>query len=183
MARSLAMNCDALIYFVLNSSTWTTVIHVNSFFKNFAVLNNVKFENLSASLQDYCNTLYKVNGISHANIGISLPLLNPDWHELWKQEKWSSSAPPSGMFYRPQWALQGVKLTGVMSIFTSKKVWKFLIKIQRTKSDPKKYRGWKVPSLMPIRVNRVLHFVPSFKQALNKKWPLRKTNLHFCIFI
>ena len=39
-----------------------------------------------------------------------------------------------------------------MSIFTSKKGWKFLIKIQVTKSDPKKTRGWKVPCLMPIRV-------------------------------
>ena len=50
------------------------------FFKNFAVWNNVKFENLSASLQDYCTTHYKVNGISHANIGISLPLPNRVLH-------------------------------------------------------------------------------------------------------
>ena len=33
---------------------------------------------------------------------------------------------------------QGVKLTRLMSIFTSKKVWKFLIKNQLTKSDPKR---------------------------------------------
>ena len=39
-----------------------------------------------------------------------------------------------------------------MSIFTSKKVWKFLIKCQLTKYNPKRTRGWKVPSLMPIRV-------------------------------
>ena len=36
--------------------------------------------------------------------------------------------------------------------FHLKKVWKFLIKIQLTKSDQKMTRGWKVPSLMPIRV-------------------------------
>ena len=40
-----------------------------------------------------------------------------------------------------------------MSIFTSKKVKKFLMKIQLAKSDPKRTRGWKVSSLMPIRVN------------------------------
>ena len=40
-----------------------------------------------------------------------------------------------------------------MSISTSKKVWKFLIQIQLTKSNPKTARGVKVPCLMPIRVN------------------------------
>ena len=39
-----------------------------------------------------------------------------------------------------------------MSIFNSKKVWEFLIKIQLTKSGPKRTRGWQVTSLMPIRV-------------------------------
>ena len=43
----------------------------------------------------------------------------------------------------------GVKSTQFMSISTSKKV---LSKIQQTKSDPKKDKGWKVPSLMLIRV-------------------------------
>ena len=41
-----------------------------------------------------------------------------------------------------------------MSIFTSKKVWKFLVKIQLTKPDPKRTGGWKVPCLVPIRVKR-----------------------------
>ena len=36
-----------------------------------------------------------------------------------------------------------------------KKVWKFLIQIQLTKSDPKKNKGWKVPSFMPIRAGEV----------------------------
>ena len=44
-------------------------------------------------------------------------------------------------FYKTQWAWQGVKLTRFMSIFISKKVWKFLIKIQLTK-------GKKVPWIM-----------------------------------
>ena len=51
--------------------------------------------------------------------------LNPNWHELWKQEKCSSLAPPIGMFYKTQWAWQGVKLT------------QFLIKIQLRKSYKK----------------------------------------------
>ena len=46
--------------------------------------------------------------------------LNPNWHELWKQEKCSSLAPPRGIFYKTQWACQGVKLTQLMSILTSK---------------------------------------------------------------
>ena len=65
-------------------------------------------------------------------------LVNPDWHELWKQEKCSSLEPLSGIFYKNQWAWQGVNLTQIVSIFTSKKVWKFLITIQLTKSDPKR---------------------------------------------
>ena len=39
------------------------------------------------------------------------------------------------------------------SIFTSKNVWRFLIKIQLTKSNPKFLRGVNPPCLMPIRVN------------------------------
>ena len=39
-----------------------------------------------------------------------------------------------------------------MSSFTSKKIWKFFIQIQLTKSNPKITRGVKVPCFMPIRV-------------------------------
>ena len=85
-------------------------------------------------------------------------ILNPNWHELWKQEKCSSLAPPRDIFYKTQWACQGVKLTRLMSIFTSKKVWKLLIKIQLTKPDPKRTRGWKVPCLMQIRVKTLKAF-------------------------
>ena len=46
--------------------------------------------------------------------------------------------------------------TQLMSIFTSKTVWKFLIKTQLSKSDPNKTRGWKVPCLMPIRVKTTI---------------------------
>ena len=70
-----------------------------------------------------------------------------------REKNCSSLAPPRGIFYKPQWAWQGVKLNRLMSILTSKKVWKFLIKIQLTKCDPKRTMGWKVPSLMPIRVS------------------------------
>ena len=79
--------------------------------------------------------------------------LNPNWHEIRKHEKCSSLAPPRSKFYKTQWAWHGVKLTRLMLIFTSKKVWKFLIQIQLTKSNPKITRGVKVPCLMPIRVN------------------------------
>ena len=57
------------------------------------------------------------------------------------------------MFYKTQWAWQSIKLTRLTSIFNSKKVWKFMIITQLIKSDPKNIRGWKVPSLMPIRAN------------------------------
>ena len=40
-------------------------------------------------------------------------------------------------FYKTQLALQGVKLSQLISIFTSKNIWNFLIKIQQTKSNSK----------------------------------------------
>ena len=58
-----------------------------------------------------------------------------------KVRKCSSLAPPRNKFYKTQLAWQGVKLSRLISIFTSKNVWKFLIKIQLTKSDPKIIRG------------------------------------------
>ena len=63
---------------------------------------------------------------------------NTKCHELWKREKCSSLVQPRCMFYKTRWAWQEVKLTWLMSIFSSKKVWKFLIKTQLSKSDPKK---------------------------------------------
>ena len=71
--------------------------------------------------------------------------LNPNWHELWKQEKCSYLTP-----HRSK--TQCVKLSQFISIFTSKNIWKFLIKIQLTKSGPKIIRGVYPPCLMPIRV-------------------------------
>ena len=65
----------------------------------------------------------------------------------------SSLATSRSKFYKTQWAWQGVKLTGLMSIFTSKRVWNFFIQIQLTKSNLKITREVKVPCLMPIRVN------------------------------
>ena len=78
--------------------------------------------------------------------------LNPNWHELRKQEKCSSLAQPRSKFYKTQWAWQGVKLSRLISIFTSKNVWKFLIKFQLTKSNPKIIMEVNPPCLMPIRV-------------------------------
>ena len=48
-------------------------------------------------------------------------------------------------------SLGGCQINPIDVNFTSKKVWKFLIKTQLTK-DPKRTGGWKVPFLMPIRV-------------------------------
>ena len=76
---------------------------------------------------------------------LSLHCPTPNWHELRKQEKCLSLAPPRSKFYKTQWAWQSVKSTWLLSIFTSKKVLKFLIKIQLTKSDPKRTRGGKCP--------------------------------------
>ena len=64
--------------------------------------------------------------------------INPNWHELWKQEKRSFLAPPRRTFYNTQWAWQGVKITRLMSIFTSKKFWKkfsWQNLIQKVKED------------------------------------------------
>ena len=78
-----------------------------------------------------------ISGVNKSPCTELVSLLNLHWHELWKQQKSSSLGPPRGIFYKSQWAWQDVKLTRLTSIFTSKKVWKFLIKIQQTKSDPK----------------------------------------------
>ena len=64
--------------------------------------------------------------------------------------------PPRRKFYKTQWAWQGVKLSRLISIFTSNNVWKFLIKIQLTKSNPKIIREVNSPCLMLIRVNTIL---------------------------
>jgi hypothetical protein len=50
------------------------------------------------------------------------------------------------MFNETKLAWQGVKSTRLMSIFNSKKGWKFSIKIQLTKSDPKGQGGGKCPA-------------------------------------
>jgi hypothetical protein len=60
---------------------------------------------------------------------------NPVWHGIGKQEKCST-------FLR----LNDVKITRFISIFTSKRVWKFLEKIQLTKSDLTKTQGGKCPA-------------------------------------
>ena len=111
--------------------------------------------------------------LNESNLPIKLKeYLNPNW--LRKQEKCSSLAPPRNIFYNTQWAWQGVKLTRLMSIFTSKKVWKFLIKIQLIKYDPKRTRGWKVPSLMPIRIKPDSPDFWSFLQQFKKQIQMKR---------
>ena len=95
-----------------------------------------KFKNITCILTFFVIILLHISLLFMYLVGV-----NPHWHELHKQEKCSSLEPPRGIFYKTQWAWQGVKLTPIMSIFTSKKVWKFLIKIPLTKSNPKRTRG------------------------------------------
>ena len=82
------------------------------------------------------------------------------------------------IFYKTQKGWQGVKLTRLMSIFTSNKVWKFLMIIQLTKSDPKRTRVWKVPCLMPIRVNICIIYISNSKinQNIYFGFSFQKTN-------
>ena len=68
---------------------------------------------------------------------------------------------PRGIFCKTQWAWQGVKLTRLISIFTSKKVWKFLIEMQLTKSDPKRTRGGKCPAScqLGLKLLKIFHYL------------------------
>ena len=108
-------------------------------------------------LGQYCNnslppTCHSGELIQNYKRILATGIFNPNWHELWKQDKWSSLVPPRGIFFKTHWAWQGAKLTRLMSVFTSKIVLKILIKIQLTKYSPKMTRGWQVPCLMPNRV-------------------------------
>ena len=71
-----------------------------------------------------------------------------------------------------------------MSIFTTKKVWKFLIKIQLTKSA-KKNKEIKVSPLMPIRVKQGCGFFPTFiecQSLFTTCTYLELTSALFCSF-
>ena len=61
-----------------------------------------------------------------------------------------SLAPSRGTFYKTQWPWQGVKLTRLISIFNFIKVWKFLIKIQLIKFNPKRATIKKCPPPHPL---------------------------------
>ena len=75
--------------------------------------------------------------------------VNPVWHGITKQEKYSILELPRGNFCKPQWAGQNVKITQMISIFTSKKVWKFWKIYQLTKSDLTNSSRWKMPFPVP----------------------------------
>ena len=67
-----------------------------------------------SSITQWIQSLYK--------IALAFWRINPNWHELRKQEKCSSLVPPRSRSYKTQWAWLGVKSTQLMSIFTSKNV-------------------------------------------------------------
>ena len=71
----------------------------------------------------------------HTSTPLGRHILNLVWHGITEQEKCSTLELPRGNFCKTQWAGQGVKINQLISIFTSKKVWKFLKKNQLTKSD------------------------------------------------
>ena len=62
-------------------------------------------------------------------------------------------------------SLAGCQINPIDVNFYLQKVWKFLIQIQLTKSNPKITRGVKVPCLMPIRVKES---VPLFSLSSQK---------------
>ena len=80
---------------------------------------------------------------SSMSLGSLLYIFYCNWHELRKQEKCSFLAHTRSKFYKTQWAWQGVKLTQMISIFTSKKVWKFFIQIQADKIQSQNDKGGK----------------------------------------
>ena len=86
-----------------------------------------------------------------------------------KLKKYSSLAPPRIKFNKTQLAWQGEKFSRLISIFTSKNVWKFLIKIQLTKSNSKIYKGVNPPCLMPIRVK---HHKKSTSETISPQYQL-----------
>ena len=130
---------------------WILILVKNLIFANFVELLLLVLEIIGCmkedirDIKDQNKTWLTLTGMSSKN-----------------KKKCSSLAPPRSIFYKTQWAWLGVKLTRLRSIFTFKKVWKFLIKTQLTKSDPKRTSGWKVPSLMPIWIHQI------------KMWPCPK---------
>ena len=81
-------------------------------------------------------------------------------------------------------SLSGCQITRLMSIFISKKSWKFVIQIQLTKSNPRITRGVKVPCLMPIRVKQPLYeyvraYVIEEKFTSNNNFSLSWSSLIF----
>ena len=68
--------------------------------------------------------------------------INPVWHDVWKQEKWSSLELPRANFYKTLWTVQSVKLTwcqfsppNKIEIFWKKISWQYLI--QKGQGDKK----------------------------------------------
>ena len=93
-------------------------------------------------------------------------LVNPNWHELWKQGKCLSLAPPRSIFYKTKWAWYGVKLTLIdvnvhilrsLDIFdenSGDKIWS------------KKDKGIKVSPSVPNRVKEGFLYLRFFHALL-----------------
>ena len=78
--------------------------------------------------------------------------LNPNWHELWKQEKCSYLAQPRGTFYKTQWASKCVKLNPIDFNFHFQKSLEIFDKNSADEIWSKNPKEIKVSPLMPIRV-------------------------------
>ena len=70
---------------------------------------------------------------------IHMEILNPNWHELWKEEKCSSFAPPWSKFYKTQWASNYPN----WSQFSPPKMFRNFEKISADKIQSKNYKGGK----------------------------------------
>ena len=115
---------------------------------------------------------------------ISMFLLNQHWHELWKQEKCPSLAPPRGFFFDSM-SLAGFQINPVDVNFHLQKSLEFFDKKSAVKiwSRSKKDKEIKIFPLMLIKVKQsCLFFRPEFYQEFwikKLKIPSKSTYHYF----
>ena len=95
---------------IIRKSCWKLLIH--QMWKETSERVSIKVTaKVGDKARGHCQNYFENVDMIGNSLGF---LFNPYWHELWKQEKCSSLAPPRGIFYKTQWASQGVKLTRLM---------------------------------------------------------------------
>ena len=73
-----------------------------------------------------------------------ISLINPNWHELCKQEKCSTLAPPRSIFFKDSMRLAWCQINPIDANFDLQKHLEFFNQ-KLTKSDPKRTGGGKCP--------------------------------------